>query len=277
MVDRDVFKTLDIDLIRKFSPEDAELEGWVINETFYRSLLQDFSEEDIAASKFNYVEDNEGDGSRTRFIIAGVMNDFHYSSLHDRIGNFAFAIRNPESYYNRWLMVRFREGQYKECISAVNEMMETYFPGSTHDGFLLLDNLASKYASSRKLSEIIKVFTLLSVLISGFGLYGLSLFIVQQRMKETVIRKVFGASSWQVNSMLNLGFLKWIAISFCIACPVTLWALKKWLINFAYKASPSVWIFVLTGIIVAAIVIVSVTWQSISASHRNPADVLRYE
>lgn len=277
MVDRDVFKTLDIELIRKFSPEETEMEGWVINETFYKSLLQDFSEEDIAASNFNYMEDNEGDGSRTRFIIAGVMNDFHYSSLHDRIGNFAFAIRNPESNYNRWLMIRFREGQYKECVSAVDEMMETYFPGSTYDGFLLSDNLAAMYAPSRKLSEIIKIFTLLSVLISGFGLYGLSLFIVQQRTKEIGIRKVFGASSWQVNSMLNLGFLKWVFIAFCLACPVTLWALKKWLINFAYKASPSVWIFVLTGIIVTTIAIISVTWQTIRASRRNPVDVIRYE
>ena len=267
----------DIELIKKFSPEEAEMEGWVINETFYKSLLQDFSEEDIAASKFNYVEDNEGDGSQTRFIIAGVMNDFHYSSLHDRIGNFAFAIRNPESNYNRWLMVRFREGQYKECVTAVNEMMETYFPGSTQDGFLLSDNLAARYTSSRKLSEIINIFTLLSIIISGFGLYGLSLFIIQQRTKEIGIRKVFGASSWQVNTMLNLGFLKWVLISFCIACPVTLWAMKKWLINFAYKVSPSVWIFVFTGIIVNAIAIISVTWQTISASRRNPVDVIRYE
>ena len=277
MVDRDVFRTLDIDLIRKFSPENAEIKGWVINETFYKNLLQDFSEEYIAASRFDYVEDNEGDDSRTRFIIAGVMNDFHYSSLHDRIANFAFAIRNPESNYNRWLMVRFHEGQYKECITAVNEMMETYFPGSTHDGFLLSDNLASRYTSSRKLSEIIKIFTLLSILISGFGLYGLSLFIVQHRMKEIGIRKVFGASSRQVNSMLNLGFLKWVFISFCIACPVTLWAMKKWLLNFAYKASPSVWIFVLTGIIVTAIAVVSITFQIAGASRRNPADIIRYE
>jgi putative ABC transport system permease protein len=154
---------------------------------------------------------------------------------------------------------------------------ERHFPGRQHDGFLLSGMLKNKYASSRKLALIIRVFTLLSVLIAGFGLYGLSLYITQQRTKEIGIRKVFGASQWQVNSMLNLGFLKWVAISFAVACPVTLWALKKWLMNFAYKATQSAWIFLLTGIMVTAIAVVSVTWQTLSAARRNPVDSIRYE
>jgi putative ABC transport system permease protein len=124
---------------------------------------------------------------------------------------------------------------------------------------------------------IISVFTLLSILIAGFGLYGLSLYITQQRTKEIGIRKVFGASQWQVNAMLNLGFLKWVAISFVVACPVTLWALNKWLMNFAYKATLSVWIFLLTGIVVTAIAVVSVIWQTANAARRNPVDTIRYE
>jgi putative ABC transport system permease protein len=137
--------------------------------------------------------------------------------------------------------------------------------------------LKNKYASSRKLAVIIRLFTLLSILIAGFGLYGLSLYITQQRTKEIGIRKVFGASQWRVISLLNLGFLKWVVISFVVACPFTLWALKKWLINFAYKATPSVWIFLLTGLIVTTIAVVSVTWQTASAAGRNPVDAIRYE
>ncbi len=277
MVDQDIFNTLDIELIRKYGPEGTKMDGWVINETFYKLLLQDFSEEDIAGSNFNVMEENAAEDGKSRFIIAGVMSDFHYSSLHDQIGNFAFVIRDPESLYNRWLMLRFHDGQYKECTNAVNEMMGTHFPGRPSNGFLLSENLKNKYTSSRKLALIIRVFTLLSLLIAGFGLYGLSLYITQQRTKEIGIRKVFGASQWEVNFMLNLGFLKWVAISFVVACPITLWALNKWLINFAYKATPSVWIFLLTGIMVTAIAVVSVTWQTASAARRNPVDAIRYE
>ena len=277
MVDQDIFNTLEIELIKNFSPGQTNMEGWVINETFYRILVQDFSEEIVAGSNFNVMEEDAAEDGRSRFKIAGVMKDFHYGSLYDRIGPFAFAIRNPESLYNRWLVVRFRDGQPKACMTAMKEMMERHFPGRQHDGFLLSEMLKNKYASSRKLSVIIRVFTLLSILIAGFGLYGLSLYITQQRTKEIGIRKVFGASQWQVNSMLNMGFLKWVAISLVVACPITLWALKKWLINFAYKATPSVWIFLLTGIIVTAIAVISVTWQTANAARRNPVDAIRYE
>jgi putative ABC transport system permease protein len=278
MVDHDVFQTLDIELIRKYLPEGRGMIGsWVINEAFYNRLLQDFSEEDIAGSKFNIMEDHVGDNTRTRFTIAGVMSDFHYSSLHDDIGSFAYVIRDPVSLYNRWLMVRFHDGQSEECIAAVNDMMQFHFPGRSLDGFLLSDNLSGKYSSSRKLSEIILAFTLLAVIIAGLGLHGLSLYITQQRIKEIGIRKVFGAGSWQIISMLNFGFIKWVAVSICIASPLTLWAIRKWLTNFAFKAPPSIWIFILAGIIVAGIAIVSVTWQTASAAGRNPVDSIRHE
>ncbi len=275
MVDHEVFRTLDIEFVRKYGPEGNGMNGsWVINESFYNQLLQDFSEEDIAGSKFDI---GDGDNGKTRFIIAGVMRDFHYSSLHDHIGSFAFVIRDPESLYNRWLMVRFHNGQSKECIAAVNEMMEIHFPGRPHDGILLSDSLSVKYSSSRQLSEIIFAFTLLAVLIAGLGLYGLSLYITQQRTKEIGIRKVFGAGSWQVIFMLNLGFLKWVVVSICVASPITLWVLRRWLMNYAYKASLSIWIFILAGLIVAGIVIITVSWQTAITARRNPVDTIRYE
>ncbi len=275
MVDHEVFRTLDIEFVRKYGPEGTAMNGsWVINESFYNQLLQDFSEEDIAGSKFDI---GDGDNGKTRFIIAGVMRDFHYSSLHDHIGSFAFVIRDPESLYNRWLMVRFHDGQSEECIAAVNEMMEIHFPGRPHDGILLSDSLSVKYSSSRQLSEIIFAFTLLAVLIAGLGLYGLSLYITQQRTKEIGIRKVFGAGSWQVIFMLNLGFLKWVVVSICVASPITLWVLRRWLMNYAYKASLSIWIFILAGLIVAGIVIITVSWQTAITARRNPVDTIRYE
>ncbi len=277
MVDQSIFNTLGIKLLKTFIPPDSELKGWVINETFYNRLHQDFSEEDISTGNFGLEDVSQGDTSKTRFLVAGVMSDFHYSSLYDRVGNFAFAIRNPETNYNRWLVLRFQEGQYNECLSILQDMMDTYFPGRPIESFLLSENLASKYASSKKLSRIISLFTLLSILISVFGLYGLTAYVAQQKTKEIGIRKVFGASTIKILAMINLKFLKLVALSFTIACPLTYMAMNKWLQSFAYKSSPSAFIFILSGFLVTGIVLVCVSWQIANVSRQNPVDSIRYE
>ena len=203
------------------------------------------------------------------------MEDFHYSSLHNSIGNFAFAMRDPETSYMRWLTVRFVEGQSKSVQKAVEQMMDTHFHGRAYDFFLLEENLNEQYKASGILSQVIRRFTVLAILIAISGLYGLALFITRRRTKEIGIRKVYGAGSRQILVMLNLGFLKWVGIAFILACPLTIWALQKWLINFAYRAPQPWWIFVLPGIIVACIALIAVTWQTSAAARSNPVDSIR--
>jgi putative ABC transport system permease protein len=275
MVDSKSLETLQIGLIERFCSPDGPLTGWIINETFYKHLLQDFSAEDIATSNFN-EEDVEPDrtNSGVPFVIGGVMEDFHYSSLHNSIGNFAFALFNPETSYMRWLTVRFVEGQAEGVQKAFEQMMDTHFHGRSYDFFLLEDNLNEKYAASGILSKVIRRFTVLAILIAISGLYGLTLFITKRRSKEIGIRKVYGAGSRQILLMLNLGFLKWVGLAFIIACPLTLLALQKWLVNFAYKTTLSWWIFVLPGLIVACIAMLAVSWQTSAAARSNPVDTL---
>jgi putative ABC transport system permease protein len=281
MVDPGALETLEIELLERFGSPEGPLEGWVINETFYRQLLEDFSPEDVATSHFSSDEgEGEGEGdpdpddSRTAFVIGGVMKDFHYSSLHDRIGNFAFVMRDSETNYNRWLMVRFTQGQDKAVRQAIDQMMDTHFPGRTFEFFLLEDQLKEQYAASNHLSKIIRLFTLLSVLIALSGLYGLSLHMTRRRSKEIGIRKIHGAGTRQITGMLNLGFLKWVGLAFIIACPLTFWALQKWLINFAYRTELPWWIFALPGVIVAGIAMMAVSWQTSAAARSNPVNTI---
>jgi len=276
MVDPGFFETFDIRLVNKYGSPERRMEGWVINETFYNNLLKDFSVEDIAASNFR-VDNDDPDNSSSKFVISGVMEDFHYSSLHNQIGNFAFAMRPSETTYNRWLLVRFMEGHSETVLAAIHNLMDTHFHGRAYDFLLLEDSLNKKYGASRKLSEVISIFALLSILIASFGLYGLSMFITQRRTKEIGIRKVFGAESWQIFYLLNLGFLKWVGIAFIIACPITIWTLKRWLVNFAYKTGMPWWIFVLLGLVVAGIALIAVTWQTGVAARSNPVAVIRHE
>lgn len=277
MVDPGSLEVLDIALLERFSSPEGPLEGWVINETFYRHLLQDFSPDEIAVSNFSSGEDDtdpDPDNSGTAFIIAGVMEDFHYSSLHDRIGNFAYAMRDQETTYNRWLMIRFAEGQSAGVLQAIDHMMDTHFHGTTFEYFLLEDKLNEAYSASGNLSKIVRLFSLLAILIALTGLYGLALFITRRRSKEIGLRKIHGAGIRQIIIMLNLGFLKWIGVAFIVACPITLWALQKWLVNFAYQTTLPWWIFVLPGIIVACIAMLAVSWQTSAAARSNPVNTI---
>jgi putative ABC transport system permease protein len=275
MVDSKSFETLQIGLIERFCSPDGPLTGWIINETFYKHLLQDFSVEDVATSNFS-EEDSDPDNTNSGvpFVIGGVMEDFHYSSLHNSIDNFAFIMRNPETTYNRWMTVRFVEGQSKRVQKAIEQMMDTHFHGRSYDLFLLEENLNEQYKASGILSKVIRRFTLLAILIALSGLYGLSLFITRRRSKEIGIRKVYGAGSRQILVMLNLGFLKWVGLAFIIATPITVLAAQKWLVNFAYQTTLPWWIFVLPGIIVAFIAILAVSWQTSAAAKSNPVDTL---
>ena len=276
MADSESLETLQIGLIERFCSPDGPLTGWIINETFYKHLLQDFSIEDVASSNFT-EEDSDPDSTNSGilFVIGGVMQDFHYSSLHNSIDNFAFAMRNPENSYNRWLTVRFMDGQSKSVKKALEQMMDKHFHGRSFDCFLLEDKLNDQYKASGILSKVIRRFTLLAILIALTGLYGLSLFITKSRSKEIGIRKVYGAGSRQIMLMLNLRFLKWAGLAFIIACPITLLAVQKWMLNFAYQTTLPWWIFVLPGIIVACIAMLAVSWQTSAAARLNPVITIR--
>jgi len=275
MVDAGIIETLEIDLLEKFSSPEGPLEDWIINETFYKHLLQDFSPEEIATSNFSSGEDDQNLGdSGVPFVIGGVMEDFHFSSLHNGIGNFAFVTRNPETNYNRWLMIRFSEGQLASVKKSTQQMMEKHFPGRPLELFLLEDRLNEQYKASHNLSDVIRIFTILSILIAISGVYGLSLFMTRRRSREIGVRKIHGAQSRQIIAMLNLGFLRWVGIAFIIACPLTIWALSKWLINFAYQATLPWWVLALSGLIVTGIALAAVTWQSATAARMNPVDTL---
>jgi len=275
MVDPGTVETLEIDLLKKFGSPEAPLEDWIINETFYKQLLQNYSPEEIATSNFDSGEEDQDLGnSGVPFVVGGVMGDFHFSSLHNGIGNFAFVMRNPETQFNRWLMIRFNEGQMDPVKKMCSQMMEKHFPGRPVEVFLLEDRLNEQYKASHNLSQVIRIFSVLSILIAISGVYGLSLFMTRRRTREIAVRKIHGAQSRQIVSMLNLGFLRWVGIAFIIACPLTIWALNKWLVNFAYRATLPWWVMALSGLLVTGVALAAVTWQSATAARMNPVDTL---
>jgi len=124
---------------------------------------------------------------------------------------------------------------------------------------------------------MISIFTILAIFVAYLGLYGLASFSAERRTKEIGIRKVLGASAYQITLITSKEYLKWIIFGNIIAWPTAYFFINKWLQNFAYRINISWLIFIIALISVIFIAFISVSYQSIKAANKNPADSLRYE
>jgi putative ABC transport system permease protein len=136
------------------------------------------------------------------------------------------------------------------------------------------DNL---YRTEQRMGKIFGYFSLLAIIISCLGLIGLSSFMTERRTKEIGIRKINGAKSNEIFSLLSREYIIWVMISIIIACPIAWYAMHKWLQNFAYRINISLWVFALAGVIALLIALLTVSFQSYKAASKNPVEALRYE
>jgi putative ABC transport system permease protein len=133
------------------------------------------------------------------------------------------------------------------------------------------------YEEEQRSSKIVGIFAVLAIALSLFGLFGLIIFYSESRTKEIGIRKVNGARVTDIMAMLNMEFIKWIAVAFVIACPIAWYAMHKWLQSFAYKTTLSWWVFAVAGAVALAVALFTVSWQSWRAATRNPVEALRFD
>jgi putative ABC transport system permease protein len=137
--------------------------------------------------------------------------------------------------------------------------------------------LNTLYHSEEVVSNIFKYFSLLAILIACMGLFGLSVYSAELRVKEIGVRKVLGATIPNIILLLSKEFTKWVIVSCVIALPLAYYAMSQWLENFACRTSIGAGIFILSSLIAALIAIITVSYQSIKAALSNPVDSLRYE
>ena len=277
-IDQYAIKTLNINTLQYFkAAKEKATDGWYINESFYNKLKETYSEVQIASSNFPENESKKNDNILQKFEILGVINDFHYASLHSEIENFAFFIPKPDTRYNRFLFARVNQSGSQVLLGKIEKIMHEIYPDQSFNYQFLDEQLNNQYHSEQSLLRLINSFSVLAIIIACLGLIGLSLFMIEKRTKEIGIRKVNGATVYEIVKMLNTYFIKWIALAFVIAVPISFLAIQKWLENFAYKTAVSWWIFALAGLITIVIVILTVCWQTFKAARRNPIEALRYE
>ena len=208
--------------------------------------------------------------------IVGVVKDFHYKSVNEPIGS--LLIQNKS--YASYCLVSLLTTDFKSLLRTVKEInaaASSLSPSFPVEISFFDQAIEKMYQSELQFRRTFSLFAGCAIVICCMGILAMSLFTCRRRIKEIGIRKVNGAKVSEVMVMLNKDFVKWVAIAFVIASPISWYAMNKWLENFAYKTELSWWIFVLAGLLALGIALLTVSWQSWKAATRNPVEALRYE
>jgi putative ABC transport system permease protein len=211
--------------------------------------------------------------------ISGVVKDYHSVGLKYHIE--PLILRNDQDLANSGILVKLNNvasvSGLDKAIGQVRSEWQKMFPKSSFQYSFVDEKFASSYNEDRKFGKAFGFFTLLSIFIASLGLFGLTFYRCNLRIKEIGVRKVNGAKISEILTMLNRDFVKWVAIAFVISTPIAYYAMNKWLENFAYKTELSWWIFAIAGLLALGIALLTVSWQSWKAATRNPVEALRYE
>jgi len=216
------------------------------------------------------------DQDGNEFTIIGVVEDFHFESLHKQLNPLIIHPYSPRG-YGRYLSVRVNAENLPETLAFMKNTWQKYSGGEAFEYEFFDDHFAQLYSNEKKTGKIFISFSLLAILIASLGLFGLTAFITQQRVKEIGIRKVLGASIPGITFLLTKQFTKWVLVANIIAWPLAYFGMNKWLQNFAYRTNIRMETFVLSALLALIISLLTVSSQSIRAAISNPADSLKYE
>ncbi|MBC7920027.1 MAG: FtsX-like permease family protein, partial [Ferruginibacter sp.] len=260
-------KTLGIQLVsgRDFRLQDSS--KVLVNETLCTKLGLDPA---TAAGRRLYAGDEE------MYEIAGVIKDFNYNSLREKVKPLVL-MHEPDGSRLPNLIVATNSRNYQAMLEKVETLWQKNFPGLPFEYAFLDSEVQAQYETEITLSRIINSFTLVAILISSLGLFGLAAFSVEQRTKEMGVRKVLGASVFHLTTLLSKDFLGLVVVAVVIATPVSWWATNQWLQNFAYKTAISWWMFAVAGLIAIFIALLTISFQTIKAAMANPVKSLRTE
>ncbi|HYE54175.1 MAG TPA: FtsX-like permease family protein, partial [Chitinophagaceae bacterium] len=209
------------------------------------------------------------------FPIVGVVKDFHFTGLHSAISSFGFLL-NSRPQHN-YFIANVHGGDLGAALKSMQVTWSKLNPNEPFEYSFLDQDFNKNYIAEERLASIIRYFTIIAIFISCLGLFGLTTFTVEQRVREIGIRKVLGASVPGIVVLLSKDFLKLVMISFFIASPVAWYFINQWLQNFAYKVPFTIWIILLGWVLALLIAFLTISIQSVKVALSNPVRNLRSE
>ncbi len=211
-----------------------------------------------------------------QYTIVGVVANHHQESLQQDYDAHIFRyIPDANSYYS--LKLTGDPGNWPSLIASVQKEWKQFFPGNPFDYFFLDEHFAKQYEADQQFGQTFGVFAGLAIFVSCLGLLGLAAFVVNQRTKEIGIRKIVGANLSNILVLLTKDFIRPVLISFVIAVPVTWYLMHRWLENYAFRISITAWMFIVPGLLILLIALLTISTQTLRAASANPSKSLRTE
>lgn len=204
--------------------------------------------------------------------VVGVVKNFNFASLHSPVDPLVIKY---DPYRANYLLLKIKPGRVQAALAFMEKKIKTLAPSGTFTYTFIDDKLNLLYASENQMSTIFKAFAAFAIFISCMGLFGLSAYSAQLRIKEVSIRKVLGASSSYIALLLSGDFLKLVFIAVLLSCPIAWWAMDTWLNSFAYRIPMSGWMFVLAGLFALMIAMLTVSYQALKVALTNPVKYLK--
>ncbi|MDF9797427.1 putative ABC transport system permease protein [Catalinimonas alkaloidigena] len=268
-IDHDYLNTLQVNVLagRNFDRDRVSdsTESFIINESAVTAMGWKSIDEAIGKNV------DYGEGNRRGKVI-GVVEDFHFESLHQPIAPIIFLI--TEGRANN-IIVRIAEDQWDKSIAYLQEQWSYLMPAYPFDFYTIRSRFEEQYTAEDRLSKVVSYFSLLALFIAALGLVGLASYTAEQRFKEIGIRKVMGASAIQILLLLGRKFTFLVIVSFAVASPIAYWIMNRWLESFAYHDVLPWWSFLTAGVFALIIAWVTVGSQTYKAANSNPVKILR--
>ncbi len=248
-----------------FPPSPADSISVIINEAAVR---------DLGFGNIDPIGKTIIRSGQRHYNIVGVVKDFNYTSAKQKI---APLMMLPSNKYEGSIIARVNTADVHQLINDIKKQWLSYNASAPFSYSFLDDQFASLYSAEDRTGKIFTSFAVIAGVIACLGLFGLAAFMIRQRVKEIGIRKVLGASSASITTMLSKEFLKLIVIASLISFPITWYAMSKWLQDFAYRIDIHWWVFFLAGGIALLVAAATISFQAIKAALANPVKSLRSE
>ena len=265
----------------RVSPDFGKTFGWQIKQgrDFSKEFLSDSSALIVneAAVKFMGLKNPIGKPIKWggNYKIIGVVSDMVMQSPYSPVMPTVFSLLRGEGGITN---VRLNPHMpTTEALKKVEDAFKQYDPGSPFNFKFTDTEYAEKFANEERTGRLAGIFTVLAIFISCMGLFGMASFMAEQRVKEIGVRKVLGATVFNLWRLLSKDFVVLVTISLLIASPIAYYFMHKWLQNYQYRSGLDWWIFALTGVGAILITVLTVSYQSIKAALANPVNSLRSE
>ncbi len=279
-VDADFFKVYNAEFLsgRGFEESDWK-KSVIINESAFRLTGWESIEgkvlKGIPTPEQAFGRASSSEIEKNSLKVVGVIKDINVEKLNQPVSPTVFEC--SDHFGINYLSCRLLPGDYSGTMDYIKKVWNEVCPETLFEYHFYDEWLDTLYKSEKHTTFIIRVFAIISIILSCLGTFGIIHFISRQKTKEIGIRKVHGAKIADIIGILNWSILRWIMIAYILAVPLSYFIMKKYLQGFAYKTTLSWWIFAIAGVLVLGIALLTVSWQSWRSATRNPVEALRYE